>query len=76
MASGDDELADEYARAMDALGGLISSHRRADGKFWTHAFDGMRVYLEVAPPPSPTTAGLRTPPKHPGLSSPFLPRGL
>lgn len=57
MGSGADveDIEEEYSRALEALSGLISSHRRADGKFWDHAFEGMKVYLEVnhTPPPPP-----------------------
>ena len=39
--------ADDYDGALTALSGLISGKRKADPQFWTHAFEGMKVYLEV-----------------------------
>jgi len=36
-----------YDPALKALSGLISGKKRADTQFWTHAFQGMKVYLEV-----------------------------
>ena len=38
---------DGYEQALTALSGLISGKKRADPVFWTHAFEGMKVYLQV-----------------------------
>ena len=46
MAAEEDQ---EYQAALDALSTLISGRQRADGKNWAHAFDMMKVYLEVRP---------------------------
>ena len=37
----------EYQKALDALSSLISGKQRSDGRNWAHAFDMMKVYLEV-----------------------------
>ena len=60
LTAGMEDVEEEYARALVALSGLISSHRRADGKFWDHAFEGMKVYLEVCPHPSHTPRALHS----------------
>ena len=39
--------ADSYDAALTALGSLISGKQRSHGERWKHAYDGMRVYLEV-----------------------------
>ncbi len=39
--------ADEYEKALVALGGLISGKKRSHGEKWQHAYEGMRVFLEV-----------------------------
>lgn len=38
---------EEYNKGLDALSSLISGRARADGKSWSHAFDMMKIYLEV-----------------------------
>ena len=37
----------EYQKGLDALSSLISGRVRSDGKNWSHAFEMMKVYLEV-----------------------------
>lgn len=39
---------EEYNKGLDALSSLISGRVRADGKNWSHAFDMMKIYLEVS----------------------------
>lgn len=39
--------ASEYERGLKALSSLISGRQRADGKNWSHAFELMKVHLEV-----------------------------
>lgn len=38
---------DQYEKALAALGSLISVNKRSRGKKWKHAYEGMRVFLEV-----------------------------
>jgi hypothetical protein len=42
--------ADQYERALAALGSLISGTKRSHGEKWQHAYEGMRVFLEVIVP--------------------------
>ena len=42
--------ADQYERALAALGSLISGTKRSHGEKWQHAYEGMRVFLEVITP--------------------------
>lgn len=37
----------EYEKALAALGSLISGNKRSHGEKWQHAYEGMRVFLEV-----------------------------
>jgi hypothetical protein len=39
--------ADQYEKALAALGSLISGTKRSHGEKWQHAYEGMRVFLEV-----------------------------
>ncbi len=36
-----------YDEALKALGGLISGKKRPNGSSWSHAFESMRVHLDV-----------------------------
>ncbi len=46
---GPDAVSDEeYQRGLDVLSSLISGRVRGDGTQWAHAFDMMKVYLEVS----------------------------
>jgi hypothetical protein len=42
--------ADQYEKALAALGSLISGTKRSHGEKWQHAYEGMRVFLEVSEP--------------------------
>jgi hypothetical protein len=47
--AGQEEVSDEdYTNGLDALSSLISGRVRGDGKNWSHAFDMMKIYLEVS----------------------------
>ncbi len=48
MASPEEVSDEEYTKGLGALSSLISGRARADGKNWSHAFDMMKVYLEVS----------------------------
>ena len=48
MESASDVTDEEYQKGLDALSSLISRRVRADGKNWSHAFDMMKIYLEVS----------------------------
>ena len=48
MAGPGEVTDEEYNKGLDALSSLISGRVRGDGKNWSHAFDMMKIYLEVS----------------------------
>ena len=52
MTTSDAVSDEEYQKGLDVLSSLISGRVRSDGKNWSHAFEMMKIYLEVRSIPS------------------------